>query len=809
MTDLAVLIEQALMARPGSRRRGDELDFLCVAHEERNASASWNRKKDTWNCLQCGAHGPGTDLAERLGIHVETPKERAEKGTIVATYPYHDADGNLLYEKVRYSPKRFALRRRDGAGWSWNLNGVSPVLYRLPEVLSSTGRVYVVEGEKDADSLRERGLTATCNRDGAQAKGSSKWFPRLYNPPLEGRDVVILPDADTAGRNHAAAVALSLRGTARSVRVLELPGLGEKEDVSDWLLGGGTVEELAALADACPEWSEPKEPEGLTAFKTSDAGQAELFAHLFGDRVRYDWSRNRWLVWDRHRWVPDNDGELYRLAIEAARARGKAAYDLPIGQARTEHEKAAYAFESAGKVKSMLELARSVPPIKDAGLGWDANPLAIGNANGVVNLATGELRDGRREDRITMTTGLVFDPDATCPTWTRFLEDVFPDEHMRGFIQRMAGYVLTGETREQAWFLCHGSGANGKSTFIDALSLALGEYAGDTPADTLCSKGSFGGGAASPDVAALANKRLVTCNETEELGRLNAGKVKHLTGGSPVTARPLYGHPFTYIPSAKIVLTTNHLPRVDDDSDGFWRRVRLIPFTRRFSIEERDDRLMEKLKGELPGILAWAVRGAVAWHKERLNPPVDVLMATMNYREASDPLAEFIADCCEVGEGCRATRAELYGVYKAWCERQGYRDKDVWGVRYFGEKIGGRWPSRPSHGQRYYMGIGLRAKANVTQGDAKTGPFEPTGDVTGYVPGLSEAQTQGSSRVPESTSPTSPTSPAVEIGPCYCASLCVGGECDYEDMPWWEDDEGGRHCQTHHPAPEMLLENGI
>lgn len=207
-------IERKLQERR-ARRRGDELDFLCIAHEEQNPSASWNPKKGVWHCMKCGAGGSSRDLAERLGIHVETPKERAEKGVIVATYDYRDEAGRLLYQHVRKNPKAFSWRRPDGQGnWIWNLEGTQRVLYRLPDLLASDSpRVYIAEGEKDVDRLWELGLTATCNPDGAGEKGASKWYPKLFNQHLaQFREIVILPDRDTAGDNHAAFVAMSLRG---------------------------------------------------------------------------------------------------------------------------------------------------------------------------------------------------------------------------------------------------------------------------------------------------------------------------------------------------------------------------------------------------------------------------------------------------------------------------------------------------------------------------------------------------------------------------------------------------------------------
>jgi len=247
-------IERALAARHG-RREGRELRFLCPAHEDRHPSARWNAADAVWCCDACQAGGGWSDLVARLGI--DPPPARDLPAEVEAVYDYRDAEGSLLYQVLRKRGKSFACRRPlPGGGWAWNLDGMERVLYRLPETAAAVRAgavVFVAEGEKDADRLAALGLAATTNPGGA-----GKWRP-AYGAVLRGARVVILPDNDLAGRRHAEAVRSNLAGAAAAVRVLELAGLAEKGDVSEWIAAReregrmaaeirAELEELAAAA---------------------------------------------------------------------------------------------------------------------------------------------------------------------------------------------------------------------------------------------------------------------------------------------------------------------------------------------------------------------------------------------------------------------------------------------------------------------------------------------------------------------------------------------------------------------------------
>ena len=450
----------------------------------------------------------------------------------------------------------------------------------------------------------------------------------------------------------------------------------------------------------------PKDKNG--PFPLTDAGNAELFAALYGHILRFDHARNRWLIWEEHRWAPDSDGEVRRLAKKAARVRYRTALDIEDLDLRGKTASSAVRSESRQRLDACLALARSEHPIADSGMTWDPDPYLLGVANGVVDLRTGMIRSGHPDDRLTMQVPVQYDVKAECPRWQQFLHQVFQrDGELIGFVQRALGYSLTGSVREQVLFLCYGTGSNGKSVFLDMLRNVLGDYAMNIPFTVLelQQRPSL-----TNDLASMAGRRLVTSSETNESTRLNEARIKALTGGDPITARFLYSESFTYEPVAKFWLAVNHLPRVRDDSYGFWRRVRVLPFNEQFTGDDADKGLPFKLLEELPGILNWGVQGALNWRLVGLAPPSAVMTATQAYRKDNDELDGFVADCCVVADGVRAEPGHLFSEYQRWSKEQGILERHRLGSRSFGTRIRERFgDSVSSNGKRYFLGIGLKA----------------------------------------------------------------------------------------------------
>jgi putative DNA primase/helicase len=232
------------------------------------------------------------------------------------------------------------------------------------------------------------------------------------------------------------------------------------------------------------------------------------------------------------------------------------------------------------------------------------------------------------------------------------------------FVQRAVGYSLTGSTNEQCLFILYGSGANGKSTFLNTISAMLGDYARQTPTDTLLVKRGDG---ISNDVARLHGARFVSAMEVDNGRRLAEAQVKQLTGGDLMAARYLYQEFFEFRPQFKLFMGVNHTPVIQGTDHGIWRRIHLVPFTVTIAKEDQDKRLVEELHAERSGILRWAVEGCLTWQAEGLEPPTAVAEATEEYRAEMDVLARFLLECRDVGPEARVATGLLYARYVGWC----------------------------------------------------------------------------------------------------------------------------------------------
>jgi putative DNA primase/helicase len=439
--------------------------------------------------------------------------------------------------------------------------------------------------------------------------------------------------------------------------------------------------------------------------RLTDTSNAELLANLFGQKLRYDHKKRRWLLWKGHRWEPDQDGHISRLAMDAARVRYASAELVNDLRERKRIADWAIGSESRMRLDACISIARNIRPIADNGEGWDMETMLLGVSNGVLDLTTGKIKNGCQDDGITMTTGVDFDPSARCPRWEQFLVEVFGEDGLIDWIQRSLGYSITGNTSEQCVFIGHGSGANGKTKFYEAIKNTLGNYSYSAPFPTFELHQRAG---IPNDLAALEFKRFVTSSETNDNTRLNESRIKAISGGDPITARYLHAEYFTFNAHLKLWLFVNHKPKVADDSHGFWRRVRLIPFTRQFSGENDDKELGEKLRAEAPGILAWLVRGCLEWQKRRLEPlPECVKTATETYKAESDDLIDFVNERCIDSVGCKTKASDLYRAYVNWAISQGFRDKEILTANAFGRRMADKYRREKSREGTYYQGITL------------------------------------------------------------------------------------------------------
>lgn len=449
----------------------------------------------------------------------------------------------------------------------------------------------------------------------------------------------------------------------------------------------------------------------------SDLANAKRLQHYFGDQLLYA-PGTGWLVWDGARWYPNSLsaqrvagkigrvilGEAGRVAEQAARADNDAHADNLRSQAEALFKHAGRS-ENANKIDAALKLAA---PLFECDPGkLDADPRLVGCTNGVVDLRTGKLSPSDPSQYITKSTGQEYDPAATCPTWDKTLARIFrkhPD--VPAFMQRLAGYWLTGLTDPPYLAVLYGIGANGKTTVVETISHVLGDYATAAPRGLLTVK--YGSGNPATELASLHGKRLVVTSETSEGCRLDEELIKAMTGSDRITARKLYHDYFTFSPTHKLALLTNHKPIVRGQDEGIWRRLLLVPFDEVIPRSEQDLALRDKLRAEAPGILAWMVKGAQAFLKSGITLPKVVTDATKAYRSDSDVIGTFIEEECEVSARAQVSSSQLYLVYERWCGDNGERPlpKRSLGLRLQDRGI---TSGKGAKGVRVLRGIALRS----------------------------------------------------------------------------------------------------
>lgn len=467
------------------------------------------------------------------------------------------------------------------------------------------------------------------------------------------------------------------------------------------------ADDIQRLLSAPPPLTDPNgEPSGPPpSFPCTDTGNAERLAHYHGKDIRYCYDTKRWFVWDGRRWEENAQAAVEGKVKETVRAM----VDREGGFSPDGADVFGWSKKSEARAKRecMLSLAQSETGIQCRMTDWDADGWLLTCGNGTLDLRTGKLREARREDRMTRTIETPYEPTAKAELWLAFLDRIFGgNQTLITYLQRIIGYTLTGDTSEQCLFLCHGPGANGKSVLLETISNLLGDFAQASPMATFTAKPNDNG--ASNDLARMRGARLVTASETNEGVRLNEALIKKVTGQDKITARFLFSEFFDYTPQFKLWLAMNHKPVIRGIDDGIWRRIRLIPFSVIIPEKERDKHLTEKLRAELPGILAWAVQGCLQWKRDGMDTPADVLAATEGYRSEQDILGAFFEECCVMGEEYRVKAGDLWEEYKCWAEQGGeYRLTQT----ALGRRLADRGLKK-EHGKlgNYWVGIGLLAR---------------------------------------------------------------------------------------------------
>lgn len=439
----------------------------------------------------------------------------------------------------------------------------------------------------------------------------------------------------------------------------------------------------------------------------TDLGNSERLIRAHGDDLRFVATWGKWYVFDTVNgvWREDLTGEVVRRMKTVIIEEQRKALLIDDDEKRNKQLDLCRKMESEPAIRHAIALAQSSEGVAMTHAALDANPWLLICGNGALDLKTGELHPHAREFLCTKRTAVPYDPEAKCPRFLKFLDEVFcQDRELIEFVQRAIGYSVTGDTREHAAFICHGNGSNGKTTLLRVIEHALGDCATTSPIDSFLSKNIDSGGPRN-DVARLCGARLVAASEIPEDRRLDEGLVKSLTGGDTITARFLHQEFFEFRPQFKLWIATNHRPHIKGTDEGIWRRIRLIPFKAYFPDEKKDVTLIDTLLAEAPGILAWIIRGCRAWQEEGLPVVRAVTEAVTAYRAEQDLLGSWIDDCCEPGVFETSNKA-LYSSFQTWCTQSGESDLSN---KAFSMRLSERgYESRKTKNGRFWKGLSLK-----------------------------------------------------------------------------------------------------
>jgi putative DNA primase/helicase len=401
-------------------------------------------------------------------------------------------------------------------------------------------------------------------------------------------------------------------------------------------------------------------PHSETAELTEDA-LALRFSERHADDLRYIATKGTWLKWDGARWYPEATHMAFDLARQSCRADAQI-----FGNGKPPNS--VYSAKTIAAVERMAKADRRQASTIEQ---FDANDSAFNTEAATFHLQTGDSYVPRPDDYITKKSGPCAPPGSPHPTWTEFLERIAPDPELRAFLQRFIGYCLTGATIEHKFAFAYGTGANGKSTFINTIAGIFGDYATVADVSTFIAANTE---RHPTDVAKLHGYRLVVAQETEKGRRWDETKIKSMTGGDRMTARFMRCDFFDFVPKFKLWIVGNHKPRLDNVDEAMRRRMLLVPFTVQIPPEERDPDLPAKLKAEWPAILRWAIDGCLEWQRIGLAPPPIVTAATDEYFEDQDIIKQWLEDRTEDGGPFAFTAtSELFGSWKAWCEERNHR----------------------------------------------------------------------------------------------------------------------------------------
>lgn len=686
-----------------SRYNNGKVQAKCPAHNDKQASLTIS-KGDKCTLFHCHAGCKLEDILTAAGLekkntfynnisYVEKWKmyiESREKRKIEAVYPYVSINGGYAFHKIRLEGKKILYGRLENERFSYGLPRTKPRksyraiygdLNAIQKAIQCGKPVFVPEGEKDVDTLTKHGFVGF-------TYGSVNDWQSEFASILKDAVVYILADNDIPGQSVANRIYADLQGIAKTAKVITpMPDI-PKADITDYFQTGHSkqdFEQLLKTEQTRPlqeNVSENVEPASLpdklqmlnavSNYETNDKGFGALFAEIFKDKHRYNPSRKDFMSYDGKCWGDDTEGLSARSDAKVL-SDALLAYGSSTGN--SDYLKAVSALCNIRNRNNMLQDSRDVYYFSNEDL--DTNDYLLNVQNGTVDLSedTPKFLKHSPDMLLSKICNANYDPAASCKEWEKFLFEIMQgDKEKIKYLQKIAGLSLTGNTQEETCFILYGSTTrNGKSTFCETLIHLLGDYALTMKPESLAVKQNVDSRQASGDIARLAGCRFCNASEPPKRMLFDTALLKSLLGRDSITARHLHQREFSFIPKFKLVINTNYLPTITDDTVFTSGRINVISFDRHFEPEEQDKHLKDKLRqeSELSGILNWCIEGLRMYRKEGLKPPAAVQQATETYRTDSDKIGNFIKECL-TKTGKNSSIKSIYEIYSTWCSDNGY-----------------------------------------------------------------------------------------------------------------------------------------
>jgi len=589
----------------------------------------------------------------------------------------------------------YGSARNFGPGPKFLTTGDKPCQIFTPKLPKSFGKLtaevvrtdpkhaeYLIEGPFKTLSAVSHGLLSIGISGCWNWQKDRQPLPGLLNYTWRKRKTIPLFDADVTENQNVLLPYLLLgdwlTGQGAYVKFMQIPPVrGRKTGVDDYLAKHGKAKFDELVRE---NWDESEQLNTLriSALRTTEGGLASLFALHYADDVRYDNAEDTWYSWNGTLW----ERQFGRAPDVQERVKCTVAWIIDEAN-RIADEKRRKSMRTWGTkcdqkkvIRSAMDLASSDPRLRVSMNDLDRDPWLLGTKSGVVDLRTGTLIESTRTQMVTRSVTAPFDPTAECPRWRKFVREIMCDDReMIRFIYRLVGYLLIGSNPLRLIFFLHGVGRNGKSVFIETLLRLMGDYGGPAKSELIMkARADRDGEAAQPFMLALRGLRYITAAEVREGMQLDAAVVKTLTGGDEMTVRGNYRDPVKFTVEGKIVVRCNHRPIIDGADQAIWDRVVEVPFELRVPDGKEDTTLRDTINEELPGILAWAIRGCMSYQKKGLKFPEKVRKQINAYRDSMDTVSSWFSDCAVAVKGKKvattATRSsDLYQSYAEWCSQ--------------------------------------------------------------------------------------------------------------------------------------------